>query len=288
MEIKRVGVVGCGFMGSGIVQASAQAGYEVVASDISEEVLKKGLSSIEYFLKRGVEKGKIAEGEKEATLPRIKGTGDINDFAKCDLVIEVVPEDLELKKRVFAELDKVCPEGAVLATNTSCLPVTELAAVTARPEKVVGMHFFVPVPLNPLLELVRMARTSQETLDMARGFGESLGKEIIVAQDTPGFIVNRLHLAFKLTAIRMLEAGLATAEDIDKAMTVGAGHPLGPLATMDVTGLDILYKVSQSIYEETKDPQYAPPVLLRRMVASGWLGRKTGKGFYDYMSKEAK
>ena len=288
MEIKRVGVVGCGFMGSGIVQASAQAGYEVVASDISEEVLKKGLSSIEYFLKRGVEKGKIAEGEKEATLLRIKGTSDINDFSGCDLVIEVVPEELELKKRVFVELDGVCPQSAILATNTSCLPVIELAAVTKRPEKVVGIHFFVPVPLNPLLELVRTTRTSQETLDAARGFGESLGKEIIIAKDTPGFIFNRLHLAFKLTAIRMLEAGLATAEDIDKAMTVGAGHPLGPLATMDVTGLDILYKVSQSIYEETKDPQYAPPVLLRRMVASGWLGRKTGKGFYDYMSKEAK
>jgi len=285
MEIRKVGVVGCGFMGSGIVQASAQAGYEVVASDVSEEVLKKGLSSVEYFLKRGVEKGKITEGEKEATLLRIKGTGDINDFSSCDLVIEVVSEDLELKKRVFAELDKVCPQGTVLATNTSCLPVIELAMATRRPEKVVGIHFFVPVPLNPLLELVRTGRTSQETLEAAEAFGKSLGKEIVVAQDTPGFIFNRLQVPFKLNAIRMLESGLATAEEIDKAMTAGAGYPIGPLATMDVTGLDIIYKVARSIYEETRDPQYAPPVLLKRMVASGWLGRKTGKGFYDYTSK---
>jgi len=288
MEIKRVGVVGCGFMGSGIAQASAQAGYEVVVSDVDEAALEKGLSSVEHFLGRGVEKGRISEEEKRAVMGRIKGTTDIKEFSGCDLVIEVVPEELGLKKRVFGELDRVCPGGVILASNTSCLPVIELAMATARPEKVVGIHFFVPVPQNRLLELVKTARTSEETLEAARAFGESLGKEIIVAGDTPGFIFNRLQVPFKLNAIRMLEAGLATAEEIDRAMTLGAGYPLGPLATMDLTGLDIIYRVAQSIYEETRDPQYAPPVLLRRMVASGWLGRKTGRGFYEYTSKETK
>jgi len=288
MKIKRVGVVGCGFMGSGITQVSAQAGYEVVVSDISKAVLNKGLSSIKHFLTRAVEKGKISESDKEATISRIKGTTDIKDLSDCELAIEVVPEELELKKKVFAELDKICLKGAILASNTSCLPVIELAMVTKRPDKVLGMHFFAPVPLNRLLELVRTARTSDETLEIARKFGESLGKEVIIAQDTPGFIFNRLQVSFKLNAVRMLERGIASAEEIDKAMTVGAGYPIGPLATMDFTGIDVIYNVAQVMYEETKDPQFAPPTLLKRMVASGWLGRKTGKGFYDYTGPKAK
>ena len=286
MQIKRVGVVGCGFMGSGIAQVSAGAGYEVVVSDVSEAVLEKGLSSIDYFLTRAVEKGKMTRQDKEATMSRIKGTTEIKDFAGCELVIEVVPEDLELKKRVFSELDKTCPKGAILATNTSCLPVIELAMATGRPDRVVGMHFMSPVPLNRLLELVRTAKTSEETLNIAKKFGESLGKEIIIAKDTPGFIFNRLQVSFKLNAVRLLEAGIASAEEIDKSMTIGAGYPIGPLATMDFTGIDIIYKVARAIYEETKDPQFAPPILMRRMVASGWLGRKTGKGFYDYTAQE--
>ncbi len=286
MQIKRVGVVGCGFMGSGIAQVSAGAGYEVIISDVSEAVLSKGLSSIDYYLSRAVKKGKITKQDKEAVLSRIKGSVDMNDFSGCDLVIEVVPEDLELKKRVFSELDAVCPEGVILATNTSCLPVIEMAMVTSRPNKVVGLHFFVPVPLSRLLELVRTAKTSDDTLEVAKGFGQSLNKEVIVAQDTPGFIFNRLQVSFKLNAVRMLEAGIASAEEIDKAMTLGAGYPIGPLATMDLTGIDIICRVARAIYEETKDPQFAPPILMKRMVASGRLGRKTGKGFYDYTAQE--
>ena len=282
MEIRRVGVVGCGFMGSGITQTAAQAGYSVTVSDVNSEILSKGLSSIKHYLNRAVEKGKMSNEEKNSTLNRITTTTNLQDFSNCDLIIEVVPEDLELKKTIFKELDKVSPKNTILATNTSCLPVIELAMATQRPEKVVGLHFFVPVPLNKLLEVIRTTKTSDETLEIAKKFAESLGKEIIVAKDTPGFIFNRLQVPFKLNAIRMLEAGIASAEEIDKAMTIGAGYPIGPLATMDLTGLDVIYKVAQSIYEETKDPQYAPPVLLKRMVASGFLGRKTGKGFYDY------
>jgi len=183
---------------------------------------------------------------------------------------------------VFAELDKVCNKEAILASNTSCLPVIELAMVTSRPEKVLGMHFFAPVPLDRLLELVKTVETSDETLEAAKKFGESLDKEVIIAKDTPGFIFNRLQVSFKLNAVRMLESGIASAEDIDKAMTLGAGYPVGPLATMDFTGIDVIYNVAKAIYEETKDPQFAPPVLMKRMVASGLLGRKTGKGFFNY------
>ncbi len=282
MQIKRVGVVGCGFMGSGIAQVSAGAGYEVIISDVSEAVLSKGLSSIDYYLSRAVEKGKISKREKEATIARIKGTTNIKGFSGCDLVIEVVPEDLELKKRVFSELDAVCPEGVILATNTSCLPVIELAMATGRPDRVVGMHFMSPVPLDRLLELVRTARTSDDTLEVAKRFGQSLNKEVIVAQDTPGFIFNYLLIPWQLNAIRLLEKGIASAEEIDKSMTVGLNYPIGPLALTDLNGLDVLYMISQAMYEETKDPQFVPPILMKRMVASGWLGRKTGRGFYDY------
>lgn len=282
MEIKRVGVVGCGFMGSGIVQISAQAGFEVIVTDISEAALKRELSSIDYYLGRAVEKGKMAQQEKDAALSRIKGTADMSDLGDSDLAIEAVPEDLELKKKVFAELDKVCHEGAILASNTSCLPVIELATVTSRPDKVLGMHFMSPVPLNRLLELVRTVRTSHETLEIAKRFGESLGKEIIVSKDTPGFIFNYLLIPWHLNAIRMLEKGIASAEEIDKSMTVGLNHPIGPLALADFNGIDVIYMIARAMYEETKDPQFVPPTLMKRMVTAGLLGRKTGKGFYDY------
>ena len=282
MEIKKVGVVGCGFMGSGIAQVSAQAGYEVTVSDVSEAVLRKGLSSIDYFLARAVEKGKITQQHKDAIMSRIKSTTDINDLADCDLAIEVVPEDLELKRKVFANLDKVCPEWAVLASNTSCLPVIELAMVTSRPEQVMGMHFLSPVPVNRLLELVRTVKTSNDTLAIVKRFAESLGKELIIADDTPGFIFNRLLIPWQLTAIRMFEMGIASAEEIDKSMTMGLNYPIGPLALTDFNGIDVVYMVVTAMYEQTKDPQFAPPTLLKRMVSAGWLGRKTGKGFYEY------
>ena len=282
MEIKQVGVVGCGFMGSGITQVCAQSGYQVVVSEINDELLNKGLTTINYYLTRSVLKGKISEQDKDSALARIKGTTNSKDFGDCDLVIEVVPENIDLKKEVFARIDKICPEHTILASNTSCISIFELAKVTNRPEKVLGMHFLSPVPPSKLLEIVRSAATSDETLETGKKFGESLGKAVIVAKDVPPFIFNRLLMALEGTAIQMLEDGIATKEDIDKSMTLGLYLPIGPIALLDFNGIDVAYKVSQAMYEQTKDPQYAPSPLIKKMVETGRLGRKTGKGFYDY------
>jgi len=282
MEIKKVGVVGCGLMGSGIAQVCAQSGYEVVASEMNGELLNKGLASISSFLTRNVKKGRLSQKEKEATLARIKGTTDTGDFADCDLVIEAAVENMDLKKKIFAELDKICAEGAILASNTSCLSITDMATATARPEKVLGVHFFNPVSSMKLVEIVKTIVTSDETLEMAKEFGQSLGKTTIVAPDTPGFIVNRLLLPFMLAACRMLETGGATKEDIDTGVKLGLGHPMGPLTLADLIGLDTVLYIANAIFEELKDPLYAPPVILKKMVATGWLGRKAGKGFYEY------
>ena len=282
MEIKQVGVVGCGFMGSGITQVCAQSGYQVVVSEINDELLNKGLTTINYYLTRSVLKGKISEQDKDSALARIKGTTNSKDFSDCDLVIEVVPENIDLKKEVFARIDKICPEHTILASNTSCISIFELAKVTNRPEKVLGMHFLSPVPPSKLLEIVRSAATSDETLETGKKFGESLGKAVIVAKDVPPFIFNRLLMALEGTAIQMLEDGIATKEDIDKSMTLGLYLPIGPIALLDFNGIDVAYKVSQAMYEQTKDPQYAPSPLIKKMVETGRLGRKTGKGFYDY------
>lgn len=282
MEIKQVGVVGCGFMGSGITQVCAQSGYQVVVSEVNDELLNKGLTTINYYLTRSVLKGKISEQDKDSALARIKGATNTKDFSDCDLVIEVVPENIDLKKEVFARIDKICPEHTILASNTSCISIFELAKVTNRPEKVLGMHFLSPVPPSKLLEIVRSSATSDETLETGKKFGESLGKDVIVAKDTPPFIFNRLLMALEGTAVKMLEDGIATKEDIDKSMTLGLNHPIGPIALLDFNGIDVAYKVSQAMYEQTKDPQYAPPALIRKMVENGQLGRKTGKGFYDY------
>ena len=282
MEIKKVGVVGCGLMGSGISQVCAQSGYQVVVSEVNDELLNKGLASINSFLTRGVKKSRISQEEKEATLARIKGTTNTKDFGDCDLVIEAVIENLDLKKKIFAELDKICPKHAILATNTSCLSIIDMATATARPEKVLGMHFFNPVPLMKLLEIVKTIATSDETLEIAKEFGKSIGKTTIVAPDTPGFIVNRLLLPFMLGAFRMLETGGATKEDIDTGVRLGLGHPMGPLALADLIGMDTILFIANAICEELKDPLYVPPIILKKMVAAGWLGRKTGKGFYEY------
>ena len=282
MEIKRVGVVGCGLMGSGITQVCAQSGYQVVVSEVNDGLLNKGLASISSFLTRNVKKGRVSQAEKEATLARIKGTTNTRDFGDCDLIIEASIEDMDVKKKIFVELDKICSRDAILATNTSCLSIIDMATVTTRPEKVLGIHFFNPVPSMKLLEIVKTIATSDETLKVGKEFGTSIGKTTIVAPDTPGFIVNRLLLPFMLGACRMLETGLAVREDIDAGVRLGLGHPMGPLALADLIGMDTILYIANAIYEELKDPLYAPPIILKKMVAAGWLGRKTGRGFYEY------
>ena len=282
MEIKKVGVVGCGQMGGGITLVCAHAGYPVAVSEVNDELLEKGLAAIDSLLTRNVQKEKITRQEKDAIMARIKGTIDTGDFGDCDLVIEAAVENMDLKKKIFANLDKVCPERAILATNTSCLSIIDMAVATKRPGKVLGLHFMNPVPVMKLLEVVRTVATSEETLDMGKKFGKSLGKTIVIAQDAPGFIVNRLMVPQILNAIRMLESGVATREDIDTSLTLGLNHPLGPLALADLVGLDTLLFIAHGIYDEFRDAQYGAPTLLKKMVTAGWLGRKTGKGFYSY------
>jgi 3-hydroxybutyryl-CoA dehydrogenase len=282
MEIKKVGVVGCGAMGAGIVQLCAQSGYQVVVSEINDELLKRGLASIEKALSRLAEKAKISPQDKDATISRIKGTTSSKDFSGCDLMIEVAIENLDLKKKIFAELDAVCPKHAILATNTSCLSIIDMAVATKRPDKVLGLHFFNPPPVMKLLEMVRTIATSDETIEAGKKFGQSLGKTIVIAQDAPGFIVNRLWLPFLLHCIRLYEEGIASREDIDNAISLGLNYPMGPLTLADMVGIDVVKFVADALYVQLKDPRYITPTLVDKMVAAGWLGRKTGKGFYDY------
>jgi 3-hydroxybutyryl-CoA dehydrogenase len=282
VEIKKVGVVGCGAMGAGIAQLCAQSGYQVVVSEINDDFLKKGLASIEKALARLVEKSKISQQDKDATMARIKGTTKTKDFSDCDLMIEVAIENLDLKKKIFAELDAVCPKHTILGTNTSCLSIIDMAVMTKRPDKVVGLHFFNPAPVMKLLEIVKTIATSNETIEASKKFGQALGKTTVIAQDKPGFIVNRLWLAYLLHAIRLYEEGIASREDLDNAIMTGLNYPMGPLTLADLTGLDVVLFVANALYEQLKDPRYVAPTLLQKMVAAGWLGRKTGKGFYDY------
>jgi 3-hydroxybutyryl-CoA dehydrogenase len=282
MKIEKIGVVGCGQMGSGIAQVCAQSGYQVLVSEVNDGLLRKGLAAIEASLDRSVQKGKITTQDRQETMARLKGTVGTADFKDRDLVIEAAIEDLDLKKRIFADLDKVCPAGAILATNTSCLSVTAMANVTGRPDRVLGMHFFNPVPVMKLIEMVRTDTTSPSTLETAAEFGRSLGKTIVITKDSAGFIVNRLMIPQVLDAARMLEAGLAGKEDIDTAMTLGLNYPMGPLALADLIGLDTVIFIANGIHEKLKGPQYAVPALLKQMVAEGRLGRKTKRGFYEY------
>jgi len=282
MDIKKIGVVGSGIMGSGIAQTCAQSGYQVVMSDISEEAVNKGLNSILSSLKRSFEKGKISKQYMDDSYGRITGTTNMDDFADCDLVIEAVPEVLEVKKKVFAQLDDILPEHAIMASNTSVLSVTDIAAATKRPEKVLGMHFSNPVPVMRIIEIIRTLATSEETIEAARSFGESLGKKIVLVKDAPGFIANRILTPFLLNAVRMLESGDISCEEIDTLFTEGLGHPMGPLKLLDHIGIDTVLYGASAIYDELKDPQYNPPILMKKMVRLGWLGRKTGKGFYEY------
>ena len=282
MVIKNVGVVGGGLMGRGVVEVSLLNGYDVVVSEINQELLTKALAGIDSSLEKLVKNGKLTAEQKANALKRFKGTTNTEDFKVCDLVIEAAIENLDLKKKIFGDLDKICPPQTILATNTSCLSVMDIAAATKRQDRVLGVHFFNPVPLMKLVELVKTIATSNDTLQVARAFVESIGKEVVVATDSPGFIVNRLLLPFLIEAVKMLESGVATKEDIDKAVKLGLNHPMGPIALADFIGLDTAYFICAAMYDDLKEPRFAPPILLKKMVASGRHGRKSGKGFYEY------
>jgi 3-hydroxybutyryl-CoA dehydrogenase len=282
MEIKKVGVIGCGLMGTGIAQVCAQSGYQVVVSEINDALLNKGITSISSRLARDVEKGKLSAKDKDSALSRIKGTTNTKDFSDCDLIIEAIIENMDLKKKIFAELDKICPQHTVLATNTSVLSIIDIATATTRPDKVLGLHFFNPAPVMKLVEVIKTIATSEDTLRIGTEFVKSLEKTAVIARDTPGFIINRQLAPFIFNAIRMLEDGVASREDIDAGVKLGLNHPIGPLQLADFIGLDTIYFGAIDMYDKFKEPQYAPPVLLGKMVTAGWLGRKTGKGFYDY------
>jgi 3-hydroxybutyryl-CoA dehydrogenase len=282
MEIARVGVVGCGLMGSGIAEVCARAGYEVVVREVNDQFLQAGLDRIQTSLSRAVARGKATQEQANQALACIQGTLHLADFADCDMVVEAAIENMDIKKEIFAELDGILPSHAILASNTSSLCVTEMASVTQRGDKVLGIHFFNPVPVMPLIEFVRTILTSDETMEIAHQFGASLGKTMVTAKDTPGFIVNRLLVPYLLDAVRIFENGLATKEDIDTAIKLGLNHPMGPLTLLDFVGLDTTLFIADAMFEEYRDPRYAAPPLLRRMVLAGHLGRKSGKGFYDY------
>ncbi|MBU2497304.1 MAG: NAD(P)-binding domain-containing protein [Proteobacteria bacterium] len=280
--MKKIGVLGTGQMGAGIIQVFAQSGYEVIGVDSNREMLDRAVKSIDRRLGGRVEKGKMSQGDKDAVMARITTSMKLEDLSECDLIEEAIPEDLELKKQVFSRLDKICKKETMLGTNTSGLSVTDMAAATHRGDKLLGMHFHNPAPVMRLLELVRTIMTSEETIESVKLFGETLGKTVVVAPDVGGFIVTRLFTPFLLGAIRMLEEGIASRDEIDVSMKFAVNHPMGPLEVVDFIGLDTELSIAETLYEETKDPKYAPPLLLRKMVTAGWLGRKAGKGFYEY------
>jgi len=277
-----VGVVGCGLMGGGIAQTCAQSGYEVVVREVSQPLLDKGLDRIYSAWDMMASKGKLTQGQADENRTRLHGTLELSDFADCDLVIEAVIEHMEEKLRLFPALDHMLKPDALLLTNTSSLNVTQMGAVTQRPDKVCGLHFFNPAPVMKLVEIVRTISTSNETIEDVREFALSLGKTPVLAKDSAGFIVNFLLIPYLLAAIRMLENGMASRDDIDTAMRLGCGYPMGPFTLLDYVGLDTTMWAAEAIYDEYKDPLYAPPPLLRRMVQSGMFGKKSGKGFYDY------
>jgi 3-hydroxybutyryl-CoA dehydrogenase len=281
-DVNSVGVVGCGIMGSGIVEVCARAGMQVTFVETTDELMDRGWKRIERSTAKAVEGGKLDEAGRKEILGRTTGATDLKELAGSDLVIEAVIEDPAMKREVFATLDQVLGSEVVIASNTSSIPIADLAAVTKRPDKVLGMHFFNPPPVMKLLELVRSLATSEETLSFARGVGERLGKTTVLAKDRAGFIVNMLLIPYLNGAIRMLEQGFAAREDIDVAVELGLRHPMGPLSLLDFIGLDTALHVADVLYEEFKHPDYAPPALLKRMVAMGYLGRKSGKGFYEY------
>jgi len=281
-EIKKVGVLGCGLMGSGIAQVAAQAGYDTVVREVEQKFLDKGIGGIEKSLGKFVEKGKLAAADRDACLGRLKGTTKLDDLAGCDIVIEAIIENAELKKETYAALDKIVKKDAIFASNTSSLTITELSMATARPKQFVGLHFFNPVPLMKLVEVVRTILTSDDAFDRAYAFAKSLGKEPVSCRDNSGFIVNRLLVPYLLDAVRAFEEGVGSIEDIDKAMQLGCGYPMGPFTLLDFVGLDTTYYISQVMFEEYREKRFAAPPLLRKMVLAGKYGRKSGSGFYEY------
>lgn len=286
MAIKGVGVVGCGLMGSGIAQVSAQAGYKTIVREVSDDLLKKGLGKIDAFLTKSVEKGKMTAEQKAAVMGNLSGTLNLPDLKGCDIIIEAAIENIGVKKEIFGELDKACPAHTIFASNTSSLTITEMAAATKRPHRFVGLHFFNPVPLMKLVEVVRTIGTSKETFDAAFAFSKSLGKEPIVCKDNCGFVVNLLLVPYLLDAIRAIQNGVASVEDVDRGMVLGCGHPMGPLTLLDFVGLDTTYYIAEIMFNEYRQEKYAAPPLLRKMVLAGYLGKKSGKGFYDYSGEK--
>ena len=281
-EVRSVGVVGCGLMGSGIAEVAARAGQRVVFLEPSDELVEAGRQRIETSTLRGVERQRLSDAERSGVLDRISGTTDVNDLADVDLVIEAATEDHDTKVALFRQLDEITRPEVVLASNTSSIPIADLAAATKRPELVLGMHFFNPVPVMGLIELVRAITTSDETIEFGRAYGVLLGKTTVESRDRAGFIVNMLLIPYLNSAVRMLEEGFATREDIDTAIHLGLNHPMGPLRLIDLIGLDTHLFVANVLFEEFKEPTFAPPPLLKRMVTAGRLGRKAGRGFYDY------
>lgn len=282
MEIKKIGVAGFGLMGGGIVQVAAQAGYEVTVLETSEAFLESGFATLNGRLAKSVDKGKLAQRDADDLRRRIHGTTEVKDLADCDIIIEAIIENLDIKRQLFTELDALCPAHTVFASNTSSIQIIEIATATRRPERFIGMHFFNPVPVMKLVEVVSTIQSSPEAAQIATELATSMGKTAIQAKDRAGFVVNLLLVPYLLDAIRAFESGLATREDIDTGMVLGCGHPMGPLTLLDMIGLDTIYSITGIMFDEFKDAKYAAPPLLKQMVKAGFYGRKSGRGFYDY------
>lgn len=282
MAIRKVGVVGCGLMGSGIAQVSATAGFDVVVREVTDELFQRGFKRIQGSLDKFVEKGKISEADRDKAVGRIKGTTNLGDMKDCDLIIEAIIENFDEKTKIYKELDTMCGPDTIFASNTSSLPIGDMSAVTNRRDRFCGVHFFNPVPIMKLVEVVRSIDTSDRTYTAVKAFAEAVGKTVVTAKDTPGFVVNVLLVPYLLDAVRLLENGVASAEDIDNGMKLGCGHPMGPLTLLDFVGLDTTYYIAEIMFAEFKDSRYAAPPLLKRLVQAGYNGRKSGRGVYTY------
>jgi 3-hydroxybutyryl-CoA dehydrogenase len=286
MAIQKIGVVGCGLMGAGIAQTAAQAGFQVTVREVSTELLDKGFANIDKSLARLVQRGTLTSTQRETARNRLRGTSKLDDLAGCDFIIEAITEQLAAKGELFRALDAVCPPQTIYASNTSSLSITEMAVATRRPERFVGLHFFNPVPIMKLAEVIRTIATDPKIYDEVVAFAGQLGKTAVRTSDRTGFVVNRLLVPYLLDAVRALEEGIATIPDIDQAMKLGCGHPMGPLTLLDFVGLDTTYYIANIMFDEFKERRFAPPPLLKRMVMAGWNGRKSGRGFYEYTDPE--